>query len=88
MDIELTQFAGVLAVPFIIGLVEAAKRLGMGDLFATPLAVGLGIALSVGWHAATVYPAAAPWVQALMLGIALGLAASGLYSGAKRAGEG
>jgi hypothetical protein len=43
MEIELTQFAGVLAVPFIIGLVEAAKRLGMSDLWATPLAVGLTV---------------------------------------------
>jgi hypothetical protein len=82
------EFAGVLAVPFIIGLVEAAKRLGMDAVWATPLAVGLGVTLSVAWQTAAVYPGAAPWLQALLWGVALGLAASGLYSGAKRVGEG
>lgn len=82
------EFAGVLAVPFIVGLVEAAKRLGMDAVWATPVAVGLGVALSVGWQAATVYPGAAPWLEALLWGIALGLAASGLYSGTKSVIEG
>lgn len=82
------EFAGVLAVPFIVGLVEGAKRMGLDTVWATPVAVGLGVALSVGWQAAAAYPAAAPWLEALLWGIALGLAASGLYSGAKRVGEG
>jgi hypothetical protein len=82
------EFAGVLAVPFIVGLVEAAKRLGLDSVWATPLAVGLGVALSLGWQTAAAYPAAAPWMSAVLWGVALGLAASGLYSGAKRVGEG
>lgn len=81
MEIELTQFAGIAAVPFLVGLVEVAKRLGMDAVWATPLAIGLGVALSVGWQAVQVYPQAAPWFNAVLIGIALGLAASGLYSG-------
>ncbi len=52
-----TEYSGVLAIPLIIGLVEAAKRTGLDTRWATPLAV------------------------------ALGLSASGLYSGTKKATE-
>ncbi|MHB0870764.1 MAG: hypothetical protein ACYC5J_15130 [Chloroflexota bacterium] len=34
-----TEYAGVLAIPLIIGLVEAAKRVGLRTVWATPLAI-------------------------------------------------
>ncbi len=80
-----TEYAGVLAIPLIIGLVEAAKRLGLDAVWATPLAVGLGLAISVGYVAAQRVPGSEVWVDAVLWGLALGLSASGLYSGAKKA---
>ncbi|MGE5617961.1 MAG: hypothetical protein ACM3US_01740 [Sphingomonadaceae bacterium] len=83
-----TEYAGVLAIPLIIGLVEAAKRLGMDTVWATPLAVGCGLALSLGYEAAKQAPGSETWLNALLWGLALGLSASGLYSGTKKAIEG
>lgn len=83
-----TEYAGVLAIPLIIGLVEAAKRAGMDTVWATPMAVGVGLAIVVGYVAAQQLPGAAVWVSAVLWGLALGLCASGLYSEAKKVGEG
>lgn len=83
-----TEYAGVLAIPLIIGLVEAAKRVGLDAVWATPLAIGLGLAVSLGYVAAQAVPGSQVWLDAVMWGLALGLSASGLYSGAKKAVEG
>lgn len=80
-----TEYAGVLAIPLIIGLVEAAKRLGISTVWATPLAVAFGLALSLGYEAARRAPGSEAWLNALVWGLALGLSASGLYSGTKKA---
>ena len=81
-----TEYAGVLAISLIIGLVEAAKKVGLDTVWATPLAIGL--AISVGYVATQQLPGSEVWVNAVLWGLALGLGASGLYSGAKKAGEG
>lgn len=83
-----TEYAGVLAVPLIIGLVEAAKRMGLEAVWATPLAIGCGLALAVGYEAARQTPGAEAWLNAILWGLALGLSASGLYSGTKKAIQG
>ncbi len=83
-----TEYAGVLAIPLIIGLVEAAKRAGMDTVWATPAALACGLALSLGYEAARQAPGSEAWLNALLWGLALGLSASGLYSGTKKAVEG
>ncbi len=83
-----TEYAGVLAIPLIIGLVEAAKRVGLDTVWATPVAIVLGLAVSLGYVAAQQLPGSEVWLDAVMWGLALGLSASGLYSGAKKAVEG
>ncbi|HEX9014672.1 MAG TPA: hypothetical protein VF960_01565 [Chloroflexota bacterium] len=83
-----TEYAGVLAIPLIIGLVEAAKRMGLDAVWATPLAVGLGLAVSVGYVAAQQLPGSETWLDAVLWGLALGLSASGLYSGTREAVRG
>ena len=83
-----TEYAGVLAIPLIIGLVEAAKRLGLDAVWATPLAIGIGLAVSLGYQAAQQVPGSEVWLNATLWGVALGLSASGLYSGTKKAIEG
>ena len=77
------ELAGVAVVPLIVGLVEVAKGVGLGSRWAPALAIGLGLALSLGYRAALGVPAGAEWAQATLSGLAFGLAATGLYSGAR-----
>lgn len=77
------EIAGVALVPLIIGLVEVGKRLGLGSRWAALLAVVLGLVLSLGYHLAASWPDASAWAETALLGLALGLSATGLYSGAK-----
>jgi len=79
-----TEYAGVLVIPLIIGLVEAVKRLGMSSIWAAPMSVGCGVAISLGYEAARQSPGGEAWLNALLWGMALGLSASGLYSGTKK----
>jgi hypothetical protein len=67
------------SLPAIVGLVEAAKSAGLPTRFA-PLA-----ALATGELAALagVYGTGHPWALATSQGVAMGLAASGLYHGTK-----
>jgi hypothetical protein len=77
------DLAGVTGVPLVMGLVEVAKRLGLSSRWAPALAVGLGATLSLGYRAVLGLPAGEAWAQAAVNGLALGLAAAGLYSGAR-----
>ena len=82
------ELGGIALVPLIVGLVEMAKRLGLGAAWAAPLAVGLGLLASVGWTVALGSASASSseaLARATLMGIALGLSASGLYSGLKHA---
>lgn len=45
-----TEYAGVLAVPLIIGLVETAERGGLSTNWATPFAFVLGLLLFLGYQ--------------------------------------
>jgi hypothetical protein len=80
------EIAGITLVPLIVGLVEMAKRLGLQPAWAAPLAVALGLVASVGWTLAE-RGGAEGLARAALMGVALGLSASGLYSGAKRLNE-
>ena len=80
MDLE---YGGILIVPTIVGLVEAAKRLGVPTAYAAPLAVGLGVLISVGYALAAGVPERGALADATLRGLALGLSAAGLYSGVR-----
>lgn len=72
------DLANAVLAALIIGLVEVAKQLGLPSRFAALLAVALGVALV----------AVQQYLQGkggdvILAGIATGLAAAGLYSGAK-----
>lgn len=79
MDIELVS--GISAVLLIIGLVSLAKAIGFPSKYGTVLAIALGLAASFGYT----YFRETEWFVALIMGLGLGLTASGLYSGTKNA---
>jgi hypothetical protein len=75
---EFMNFAAAVAV--IAGLVEAVKRAGLPTRFAAVLAVVLGavagLVLPIGGDELST-------AEAVFVGVAAGLSAAGLYSGAK-----
>jgi len=73
---------GIAAVPAIMGIVEAAKTAGLPKNFAPLFAILLGIGAGILSHSS----GDLTWDQAIAGGIALGLAAAGLYSGGKQVG--
>lgn len=56
------EYAGIAIVPLIVGLVEVAKRLGLEARWAPLLALGLGLAISLGWRAAGLAPDGQAWM--------------------------
>ena len=72
---DTTEFFGVLVVPVIIGLVEVAKGTGLSARWAAPMALALGLALSL-----IAADDGITMAGAVMRGLALGLSASGLYA--------
>ena len=74
-------YVGVLAVITIAGMKEAARRLGLGAAYTAPLAVALGLLLSLGHLVAADIPGAGAWLDAVLRGVALGLSAAGLQAG-------
>jgi hypothetical protein len=79
---QTTTIFGIAAVPAIMGLVEAATTAGLPKNLAPLAAVLLGIGAGILSHSA----GSVGWQEAIAGGIALGLAASGLYSGGKQVG--
>jgi hypothetical protein len=70
---------GIAVVPAIVGLVEVCKDLGLPTRAAPACSVIFGVLAAF----AQFYAGTWPWIQAAVLGIALGLSAAGLYSGVK-----
>lgn len=82
MDVEL--IGGVSAVVIIIGLIEILKTLlCMDPKLAPVIAVVLGLAASFG----LAYYGDTKAFEAIVTGLAIGLSAVGLYSGAKNVTE-
>lgn len=73
----------VLVVPIIVALVELFKAHGLPSHWAPLASVASGIVLAIVALLAQRYPSVGDWGGAILLGIILGLAASGLYSGQK-----
>jgi len=72
----------VAIIPLIVGLVELVKKLGLPDKFAAVLSAVLGVVIGL------VYVAPDDPAKGVLVGLSMGLAASGLYSGTKNTVEG
>jgi|BioPla2DNA2_1021312.scaffolds.fasta_scaffold322131_1 hypothetical protein len=78
---ELLVYAGIPAVLLIIGLAEIAKGLGFNVKFIPVFNLILGLAAGIGLNMDDI-------VKGIFVGLAVGLSASGLYSGVKNTKEG
>jgi len=72
----------VAIIPLIVGIVELLKQVGLPSKFAALVSVILGIVIGM------VYLSPDDIKKGILVGLALGLAASGLYSGTKSTAEG
>ena len=72
----------VAVIPLIVGIVELFKQIGLPSKFSAIVAVVLGIVIGI------IYLSPDDIKKGILLGISLGLAASGLYSGTKSTVEG
>lgn len=72
----------IAIIPLIIGVTELVKRLGLPDKFAALFSTVLGVVIGL------VYVAPENPPKAILVGLSMGLAASGLYSGVKNTVEG
>ncbi len=76
---------GISLMVLILGLVEFAKELGVVGKASLVLSMGLGTAAGIGYQLTLAIPVDfAGWLGAAVYGLALGLAASGLYDLGKR----
>ena len=66
----------VALIPATMGLVDVAKRAGLPSKYAPILSLGIGIALGIATSLDNLQ-------KGIITGIAIGLSASGLYSGTK-----
>ncbi|AEE95803.1 hypothetical protein [Mahella australiensis] len=72
----------VAIIPLIVGITELFKMLGLPTKFAAVAAVISGVVIGI------VYVAPGDIAKGIFVGLSLGLAASGLYSGVKNTVEG
>lgn len=75
------QAFGIALVPATMGITEVAKSVGLPTKYAPLVSLGTGILLGV-------VTTSESSIHGVLTGIAIGLAASGLYSGAKALTEG
>ncbi len=72
----------VAIIPFIVGVVELLKEIGLPSKFAAIISAVIGIIIGI------VYLSPDDIKRGVLVGLALGLAASGLYSGTKSTVDG
>lgn len=84
MEVDFGQLEvyGVVVVPLILALVEGCKRAGLPAKYSPLLALVLGLVAGV----FLLHPG--DLAQGVVVGVAVGLAATGLYSGSKNVKEG
>jgi hypothetical protein len=71
-------------VPVIVGLVVLALRLGLPPIYETPVAVALGVMISLGYALAGQVPGGTVVADALLRGVAAGLTSAGLIATIRR----
>ena len=78
---ELLVYAGIPAMFLIMGIAELLKGLGFNPKFIPVVNLILGLVAGIGLNTDDV-------IKGIFVGLAVGLSASGLYSGIKNTKEG
>lgn len=78
---ELLVYAGIPAMFLIMGIAELIKGLGFNPKFIPVVNLILGLVAGIGLNTDDV-------IKGIFIGLAVGLSASGLYSGVKNTKQG
>lgn len=81
------SIAGISIIVLVLGIVEAAKKLGVEGKGSFVLALATGFVFGVFFYVidnGLLPPAAVPWVEGVVFGLSFGLAATGLYDLGKK----
>ena len=79
--------AGVPLLAFVLGLVQWIKGFGLSGNPVRVASMAVGLVMGVGYQFQTAPPAdLSAWLSAIVFGLALGLAASGIYDAANSGG--
>ena len=70
---------GINLMVLVFGLVEFAKKVGLSGKTLTALSMVLGVLAGIFYKVMQMYPETQPWIGAVVFGLAVGLAASGIY---------
>ncbi len=70
---------GINFLVIVFGLVEFAKKFGLKGRTLTALSMVVGVVMGVLYQLSLRSQALAEWFQIMMFGLAVGLAASGIY---------
>lgn len=70
---------GVSFIAIVFGVVEFTKKLGAKGNLLTALSMVIGVVLGTCQQIATMYPDFGVWFGVVVYGLAVGLAASGIY---------
>lgn len=82
MDFGAFEIGGIAVLVLVLGIVEAAKRWGLQGRGSEILALCLGVffvALAQAIQLALIPPAWVVWIEVIVIGLAGGLAATGIY---------
>lgn len=86
-DFNLFEVGGISVLVLVIGIVEAAKKLGLKGSACQMLAIGLGsvfVGLSQAIQLGMIPAELLPWVKIVVMGLGGGLAASGIFDVLKK----
>jgi hypothetical protein len=79
MDLENFVLNPVTLLVIVFGLVEFVKQLGAKGQGLRVISMGFGFALAVIFKLRELYPDWGMWIEVGFFGLAIGLAASGVY---------
>jgi Kef-type K+ transport system membrane component KefB len=77
--IDMEIVGGISAIAFIIGLLEFLQKVGLNKKYLPFIALAFGLLTSIGYY----YYGNTTWFEAIIIGIMLGLCATGVCYGTR-----
>jgi hypothetical protein len=80
MDFSNFVLNPITLLAIVFGVVEFIKSLGVEGNKLRWFSLGVGVVLAIAFQVTTLFPTISPYMQAIFFGLAVGLAACGIFS--------
>jgi hypothetical protein len=80
MDFSNFVLNPVTLLAIVFGVVEFIKSLGVTGNPLRWISLGVGVILALVFQSTTLFPAVSPYIETVFFGLAVGLAACGIFS--------